>query len=249
MTRYHVRADGSMGVCTAKEGNCPFGAEEGTRHFTSKTEAQRYSEGRIKERASTGGSLRKQVDAQTPEAFRNLSSHTPSTHVKLDESGFAVPSEHFYLTEKDFSRMTAEDGLWSPGVLIQKRRVGFTAYDTPMYDRCLYGSYINNSQNDPVVYITGRFMKSGKFKTNATGSDTVLLLKSPGPRLGVGEGRGDHTDDDVAEQTAEFLKSGSPEAREMLGQLPDVKDDVEDLNVIVIDDLGSFNRDWRKDKE
>ncbi len=46
MARYHVRADGSMGVCTAKEGNCPFGDEEGTRHFTSKSEAQRYSEGR-----------------------------------------------------------------------------------------------------------------------------------------------------------------------------------------------------------
>ena len=53
MARYHVRADGSMGVCTAKEGHCPFGGEEGTRHFTSKTEAQRYSEKMIK---ATGAS-------------------------------------------------------------------------------------------------------------------------------------------------------------------------------------------------
>lgn len=48
MTRYHVRTDGSMGVCTAREGNCPYGGEEGTRHFTNKAEALRYSEERIK---------------------------------------------------------------------------------------------------------------------------------------------------------------------------------------------------------
>ena len=48
MSRYHVKADGSMGVCTAKEGHCPFGGEEGTRHFTNKVEAQKYSEERIK---------------------------------------------------------------------------------------------------------------------------------------------------------------------------------------------------------
>ena len=53
MARYHVRADGSMGVCTAKEGHCPFGGEEGTKHFTNKTEAQRCSEERIK---TTGAS-------------------------------------------------------------------------------------------------------------------------------------------------------------------------------------------------
>ena len=35
MTRYHVRTDGSMGVCIAREGNCPFGGEEGAKHFTS----------------------------------------------------------------------------------------------------------------------------------------------------------------------------------------------------------------------
>ena len=44
MVRYHVRADGSMGVCTAQEGNCPFSGEEGTKHFTNKAEAERYSE-------------------------------------------------------------------------------------------------------------------------------------------------------------------------------------------------------------
>ena len=47
MARYHVRADGSMGVCTARPGQCPFGSEEGTRHFTSESRARAYSEERI----------------------------------------------------------------------------------------------------------------------------------------------------------------------------------------------------------
>ena len=49
MARYHVRADGSMGVCTARSGQCPFGSEEGTRHFTSEARARAYSEERVKE--------------------------------------------------------------------------------------------------------------------------------------------------------------------------------------------------------
>ena len=48
MARYHVRADGSMGVCTAREGNCPYGGEEGTKHFTNEAEARKYSEERVK---------------------------------------------------------------------------------------------------------------------------------------------------------------------------------------------------------
>ena len=59
MARYHVRADGSMGVCTAKEGNCPFGGEEGTRHFTSKAEAQAYSESVVRPSASGTGGLKR----------------------------------------------------------------------------------------------------------------------------------------------------------------------------------------------
>ena len=44
MSRYHVKADGSMGVCTARDGNCPFGGEAGTKHFTNEAEARKYSE-------------------------------------------------------------------------------------------------------------------------------------------------------------------------------------------------------------
>lgn len=44
MSRYHVKADGSMGVCTARDGNCPFGGEARTKHFTNEAEARKYSE-------------------------------------------------------------------------------------------------------------------------------------------------------------------------------------------------------------
>lgn len=55
MARYHVKADGSMGVCKAKEGNCPFSGDEGTKHFTSESEARAYSE---KIASRQGGSRR-----------------------------------------------------------------------------------------------------------------------------------------------------------------------------------------------
>ena len=49
MSMYHVKADGSMGRCTAKEGHCPFGGDAGVKHFTSATEAQAYAESVIKD--------------------------------------------------------------------------------------------------------------------------------------------------------------------------------------------------------
>lgn len=59
MARYHVKADGSMGVCTAKEGNCPYGGEEGTKHFSNKADAMRYAEQVIKSKETRDTSLRK----------------------------------------------------------------------------------------------------------------------------------------------------------------------------------------------
>ena len=59
MARYHVRADGSMGVCTAKEGNCPFGGEEGTKHFTSESEARSYSEKIVAEQSRSSKGLKR----------------------------------------------------------------------------------------------------------------------------------------------------------------------------------------------
>ena len=52
--------------------------------------------------------------------------------------------------------------------------------------RCRSLMKSNNSENKPVVYITGKFMKNGKFKTNATDSNTVLLFKDPGAQLNLG---------------------------------------------------------------
>lgn len=59
MARYHVKADGSMGVCTAKEGNCPYGGEEGTKHFSNKADAMRYAEQVIESKETRDTSLRR----------------------------------------------------------------------------------------------------------------------------------------------------------------------------------------------
>lgn len=59
MARYHVKADGSMGVCTAKEGNCLYGGEEGTKHFSNKADAMRYAEQVIESKETRDTSLRR----------------------------------------------------------------------------------------------------------------------------------------------------------------------------------------------
>ena len=61
MKTYHVKADGSMGVCKAKDGNCPFG--EGTKHFTNESEAQAYAEKIIKDTTDQGGMKMKKQNA------------------------------------------------------------------------------------------------------------------------------------------------------------------------------------------
>ena len=59
MARYHVKADGSMGVCTAREGNCPFGGDAGTKHFTSEFEARSYSEKIVAEQSRSSNGLKR----------------------------------------------------------------------------------------------------------------------------------------------------------------------------------------------
>ena len=66
MARYHVKADGSMGVCTAKEGNCPFGGDAGTKHFTNKSEALAYSEKIAEQSAASRGALAKKGNGGKP---------------------------------------------------------------------------------------------------------------------------------------------------------------------------------------
>ena len=42
MAKYHVKKDGTPGVCHAQEGNCPLG--DLSKHFSSKAEAQEYAD-------------------------------------------------------------------------------------------------------------------------------------------------------------------------------------------------------------
>lgn len=59
MARYHVKADGSMGRCTAKEGHCPFGGDAVVKHFTSATEARSYAEELIRDTTDNKGGMNK----------------------------------------------------------------------------------------------------------------------------------------------------------------------------------------------
>ena len=75
MSRYHVKVDGSMGVCTAREGNCPFGGDAGTKHFTNEAEARKYSEELIG-RNSGNRSLKK---SSKPSTEPNITSTSMSS--------------------------------------------------------------------------------------------------------------------------------------------------------------------------
>ena len=44
MAKYHIKKDGTPGVCRAQNGNCPFGGE--SEHFPTKEEAQNYADKR-----------------------------------------------------------------------------------------------------------------------------------------------------------------------------------------------------------
>lgn len=64
MSRYHVKADGSMGVCKAQEGHCPFGGDSGTKHFTNESEARSYAESVIKNTTDGGMKMTKTKDEE-----------------------------------------------------------------------------------------------------------------------------------------------------------------------------------------
>ena len=42
MAKYHVKKDGTPGICHAQEGNCPLG--DSSQHFSSVQEAQEYAD-------------------------------------------------------------------------------------------------------------------------------------------------------------------------------------------------------------
>lgn len=97
MAKYHVKADGSMGVCTAREDNCPFGGEEGTKHFTNEAEARKYSE-EIVRKNSENLSLRKSFS-------KSNKLNTSSTSTSSDDnmiSDEVMESIADYIHDKDF---------------------------------------------------------------------------------------------------------------------------------------------------
>ena len=42
MAKYHIKRDGTPGICRAKDGNCPLGNE--SELFSTKEEAQNYAD-------------------------------------------------------------------------------------------------------------------------------------------------------------------------------------------------------------
>lgn len=85
MARYHVKADGSMGICTAREGNCPFGGEAGTKHFTNESEARAYSEKVIKDHPINGSkSLKRSISEPGAPVARKLSYIKSNNDVVLE---------------------------------------------------------------------------------------------------------------------------------------------------------------------
>lgn len=97
MSRYHVKVDGSMGICTAKEGNCPFGGEAGTKHFTNEAEARKYSEELIG-RNSGNRSLKK---SSKPSTEPNITSTSMSSDDDMI-SEEAMESIYDHTHDEDF---------------------------------------------------------------------------------------------------------------------------------------------------
>lgn len=98
MARYHVKADGSMGICTARDGNCPFGDDEGTKHFASEAEARIYSERLIKDLSTNGSkSLKKSISAVEDPVTQKLPCIKSNNGVVLEYD----PAVHGYVATDD----------------------------------------------------------------------------------------------------------------------------------------------------
>ena len=83
MSMYHVKSDGSMGNCTAKEGHCPFGGDSRPTHFTSATEAQAYAEELIRDTTDHNGGMK----------MTKTKDEEPTTPTPTDNG---VPKENTY---------------------------------------------------------------------------------------------------------------------------------------------------------
>lgn len=111
--KWHVKADGTMGECTARDGNCPFQNENGTLHFTRESDARAYSEERIKAVETgrkLGTNLKRSSKASDDTIQSKASIHTKEAHginpwVNDDEQHrLAGDSTSVYLNDKNTSK-------------------------------------------------------------------------------------------------------------------------------------------------
>ena len=105
MAKYHVRADGQIGTCRAKEENCPFSGEEGTKHFTNVTDAMSYSEEIARKNEKSNKSLNKSNGGLPP--------IPPSTHDGGHMHGNGDDGRTARLTENPYPGL---DATYDPGV-------------------------------------------------------------------------------------------------------------------------------------
>ena len=95
MSRYHVKADGSMGTCKAQEGHCPFGGDAGVKHFTSATEAQAYAEKIVK--TTTNGGMNKMTKTKDEEPTTPT---TDNNEPKMTKNSYGLNVTTWPPTEK-----------------------------------------------------------------------------------------------------------------------------------------------------
>ena len=65
MTKYHIRTDGSIGVCRAKEGKCPY-----TTHIMADSIEQAYQNRKIERKQNGGMYLDDMLDSDTADIIR-----------------------------------------------------------------------------------------------------------------------------------------------------------------------------------
>ena len=94
MSKYHVKKDGTPGVCHAQEGNCPLG--DSSQHFSNIQDAQDYADKINEEKAELSSMNTEEVksralednengDKYRTELYNRLSNNTERKEFKLKE--------------------------------------------------------------------------------------------------------------------------------------------------------------------
>ena len=98
MAKYHVKKDGTPGVCHAQEGNCPLG--DSSQHFSSKAEAQDYAD-KINEQISDSFLERKNKREPWKRKYKNYF----TLEERLKFRNYLKTGDKSYITEKDINRL------------------------------------------------------------------------------------------------------------------------------------------------